>query len=279
MKFSVKHLLSVLPVLALLSGCDIVEGPKVDPNGFTGSNNKVLVEDFTGHMCGNCPRAHEQASALLDTYGDNLVVVAVHAGSFARVVPSLGYAYDFNTTLGAALEQEYQADNAGLPKGMINRRQWNGSYLTNFSDWGSFASSVLTEDPKLEIKIAPNYESGSRLLEVDVDMDYFTAGDANHYVVALITEDSIIAKQSDYSLSTGHVDDYVHNHVLRTVITPGNYGVPVKGNSIFAGEKITKSFSLTLPQDFRAEKCHVVAYVLDNVTHEIYQVEESSLIP
>jgi hypothetical protein len=279
MKFRIKHLLAALPLVAFLSGCDIVEGPKVDPTGFTGSTNKVLIEDFTGHMCGNCPRAHEQAKTLLDTYGDNLVVVAVHAGSFARVVPSLGYDYDFNTPLGTALEAEYQADNAGLPKGMVNRRQWAGKYLTNYADWGAAVSTVLAESPMLGMEISTSFENSSRQLDVEVNMEYFEAGNADHQLMVLITEDSIVAKQSDYSLASGYVGAYVHNHVLRTVITPGNYGVPVKGNTIFVAEQITKSFSITLPPDIREEHCHVVAYVLDNVTHEIYQVEESTLLP
>ncbi len=277
MKIKLIHLLLSAFTLLVLTSCDVVEGPKVDPEGFSGSANKVLIEDFTGHMCGNCPRAHEQATALHDTYGDNLVIVAVHAGTFARVVNSLGFTTDFNTEMGAKLEEEYDADNAGLPKGLINRRQYGGSYLTNYPDWSTHVSTVLAESPQLGLEMVSTYDDNSREFEVDVNMEYFTTGDATHQVVVLITEDHIISKQNDYSLASGHIDDYEQNHVLRAVVTPGVYGVPVKGSEIFLGEKITKTFNMVLPAEFVAENCHIVSYVLTSDTHEIIQVDEIKL--
>lgn len=277
MKTKLIPLLLAAFALFSVTACDVVEGPKVDPNGFSGSTNKVLVEDFTGHRCGNCPRAHEQAVALHDVYGENLVVVAVHAGTFANLLVSQGYTTDFKTEMGNKLEEEYSADNAGLPKGLINRRKFGASYLTNFSDWSSHVGTILSESPKLGMEMLSSFDNNSRELTVDVTMEYFTPGDATHQIVVLITEDKIISKQADYSLATGHIDDYEQNHVLRAVVTPGVYGVPVKGADIFLGEKITKSYTMALPAEFVAENCHVVSYVLTSDTHEILQVEEIKL--
>lgn len=278
MKSKFLNLILSASLLLGMMACDVVEGPKVDPAGFTGSANKVLIEDFTGHMCGNCPRAHEQATALLNTYGENLVVVAVHAGTFARVVNSLNFTEDFNTPMGAALEAEYEADNAGLPKGLVNRRKFGSSFLTNYPDWSTHVSTILAESPKMGLELASSYDANTRQIAIDANLEYFTEGDATHQIVVLITEDGIISKQNDYSLSTGHVDEYEQNHVLREVITPGIYGVPVKGSTIFLGEKVNLSFSHTLSSKFVAENCHIVAYVLESDTHEILQVEQIKVV-
>ena len=60
----------IVTFLAFVS-CDKVENPVipkkcnlanihvVDSNTTTMDSRKVLVQDFTGHTCGNCPRAAE----------------------------------------------------------------------------------------------------------------------------------------------------------------------------------------------------------------------------
>lgn len=275
MKLSPKYLLLILFGAALLNACDVVEGPKVDPNGFTGSTNKVLIEDFTGHMCGNCPRAHEQAASLINTYKDNLVIVAIHTGGFATVVPVLGYTTDFNTPMGDELGDYYNADQEGLPIGLVNRREWGGSPVTRYGNWGSLASTVLAEQPKMKMELTSVYDPTDRSIDLQTHLEYFTTGDANHQIVALITEDSIIAKQEDYTF--GHEDNYVHNHVLRTTITPGTWGVPVKGNQIFLGEKFDLSFTATLDTAWVPANCHIVVYVHDNLSKQVLQVDQIKL--
>jgi hypothetical protein len=275
MKSSLHYLLLVLCAAITLSACDVIKGDKIDPNGFTGSTNKVLIEDFTGHMCGNCPRAHERAASLKETYGENLVVVAVHTGGFATVVPVLGYTTDFKTPMGTELGVFYNADQEGLPIGLVNRRDWNGSPVTRYSDWGTFASAVLTEQPKIKMELTSDYDPSNRNLEVSAHLEYFTTGDASHQIVALITEDSIIAKQEDYTF--GAQPNYVHNHVLRASITPGTWGQPVKGNQIFLGEKFDLTFQTVLDTAWVPENCHVVVYVHNNSTKEVLQVDEVKL--
>ncbi len=280
MKSSIQFLLASLLALGTLTACDIVEGPKVDPSGFTGSTNKVLIEDFTGHRCGNCPRAHEKAASLKATYGENVVVVAIHAGGFAQLVPVLGYDYDFRTPMGTELEAYYQADAlTGLPIGLVGRRLWGGSALTRYADWGTDVGAVLAETPKMRMEVASAYDPSTRNLLLSVDLEYFITGNANHHIVAIITEDSIISQQEDYSLTNpSHIEDYVHMHVLRGAITPGGtWGTPVKNNTIVLGEKFALSYSATLDSAWVPEHCHVVVYVHDNVTKEILQVEEVKL--
>ncbi len=259
-----------------LSACDFIEGPKVDVSGFPANGNKVVIEDFTGHQCGNCPRAHEKAAELLGIYGDNLIVIAVHAGGFARVNTNTGYATDFTTDMGDELEAYYEADLAGLPVGLVNRRAVGGSPLVRFPNWSTALSAILTEAPKLKIDLAASYDETSRALSVDADLEYYTAANQNHQIVALITEDSIVAQQADYSLpAPSKIPDYVQNHVLRKTITPGTWGVTVKNGEIFAGEKLTKNFTTTLDSTWNAKHCEVVVYVIDNTTKEILQAEKT----
>lgn len=264
--------------IATLAACDVIEGPKVDPAGFSGASNKVLIEDFTGQMCGNCPNAHRQAATLKETYGENLVVIAVHSTGFATPVPALGFGTDFRTEMGTELATEYGAANAGLPVGLVNRREWNGSPMTRYANWGSLVGAVVAEEPKMRIELETDFAPDSRQLKIDVQLEYFTEGDAGHRLVVVIIEDSLISKQYDFSIPAQEVDEYVQNHVLRASITSGTWGVPVKNNPIFLGEKIVHSFSHVLDESYRPEKCSVVAYVRDDATKEVLQVQEAKLV-
>lgn len=41
---------------------------------------KVLIEDFTGQKCVNCPKATDEIHVLQETYGeDNIIAVGIHS--------------------------------------------------------------------------------------------------------------------------------------------------------------------------------------------------------
>lgn len=273
--------LSLLAVLMAfsLSACDIVEGDKICTECLVeGAGKKVIIEDFTGHQCGNCPRAHEKLDELEALYGEDLIIVSIHAGGFASLFPALGYTADYTTQIGNDLEAYYNADIEGLPIGMVNRRRWDdGNVLQKFGSWGTQIGVILGETPQMGIEMTAALSESGEQIEVAVEVEYYAAADANHNVVVILTEDSIVSKQSDYDLSTGYVAEYEHKHMLRASITQGSWGVPVKGGPIFAGETISKNFALQLDPAWDPSHFHVVAYVMDNVTKEILQAEEIKL--
>ena len=68
--------------LATLAGCDEVdEQDRFISMGDVEVKRNVLLEDFTGQDCSNCPTAHEVVASLKEQYGDAVVAVAVHATS------------------------------------------------------------------------------------------------------------------------------------------------------------------------------------------------------
>ena len=82
-----------------LYSCDEVTKDYLETRGSaredTSFVKKVLIEDYTGFTCGNCPYAHQEAARLHDEYGDNVIVMAVHASFYAN--PTTAHPYDFRT--------------------------------------------------------------------------------------------------------------------------------------------------------------------------------------
>ena len=73
-----KNIFKYIPILlfAFLISCDEVKNPLKPNNGKCGDETlpvpirKILVEDYTGHTCGNCPRAAEKIAYLQKNYCD-----------------------------------------------------------------------------------------------------------------------------------------------------------------------------------------------------------------
>ena len=84
-----------LPILGLFiffGSCDVIDGPVnedfvIDTSGGSSFDKAVLLIDFTGHKCGNCPTAGETAKMIESSFGDKVIVVASHVGTLAFPQP------------------------------------------------------------------------------------------------------------------------------------------------------------------------------------------------
>lgn len=296
----IRSLFSLLALVTLLAGismsCDYVDDPKpdvddgggtVDTTGTILDSNmtftkKVLLEDFTGHACGNCPRAHEKGEELYDLYGHDLVIVALHSGFFADpsgTIHGPNYTADYNSDISNAVDDHYSADNAGFPKGLIDRREYNGNALTNYPDWGAHVSTRLAEEPVMGIRVTSDFTSSSNLADITVEIEYKQAGTNNDYLVVLITEDSIQSHQKDYSLSPQDIPDYQHRHVARKAVTSSVWGERLSNDPIAIGDQFVVSYdNVTLDAGWNPEKCYVVAFVCDGTTKEVWNTDETSVV-
>ena len=279
-KFNFATLALAFFVFASFSACDFITGPKKDYTQLQNNSDRViLMEEFTGHFCGNCPRAHEKSALLKTLYPDNYVSIAVHAGGFARL-----YGPPFNDStsyfvipMGAALEDYYDADQAGFPKGMINLKTFNAKTLHNFADWGTYIGQELLLPPAMGIEITSAFNTGTRVADIEVGVEYFQAGTSFDNLTVVITEDSIIAPQEDYSQNPQAIEEYNHMDLLRLSVTSGTWGEQLKPSAINVGEQFIRNFSVTIPANINPDHCHVIAYINHATTKEVYQAAEEKL--
>ncbi len=72
----------VLLISLMLGGC-YEEQRVIKPFVPTG-NRVVLIEEFTGKGCTNCPKGSRELENLLTQFPNNLVAISLHAGFFAN---------------------------------------------------------------------------------------------------------------------------------------------------------------------------------------------------
>ncbi|MCG3167732.1 MAG: hypothetical protein POELPBGB_03527 [Bacteroidia bacterium] len=286
------------PVLALaafifsFSACDIIEPPYTEGNGVdtvlcppqdfetvTNHTRKILVEDYTGHTCGNCPRAAETAASLINTYGEQVVVMAVHVGFFAQPKnnPDSSYAADYRTEFGNELNTFFGNDAAGLPNGMVNRKPMGGSSpILSYNSWTSAVNAEVALAPVADIYIKPQYNQAGNTACADVKVEFLSALSGEYKLSVFLTEDSVINWQKDYDATPSDIPDYVHRHMLRTSFN-GTWGEIIGTAPIAAGSSDIKRYSITLNSGWNSEHLHIVAFVYNTATYEVIQAEEISL--
>lgn len=267
----------------LQNSCDKIDGPYIknntvvppDTTNDTITLRKVLVEDFTGHKCGYCPRATREIEDLKQIYGDRLISISVHAGFFASTnVPP--FTYDFKCAESVELDNDFGVSAAGNPNGMVNRKQVNGNYIVSYTSWAAEIDQVLSDtDPAaIRISITADYDSISRQLDTEVQLDFASDLLGPHKLSVYLIEDSIVNWQKDYDATPNDNPNYVHREVLRGSMN-GTYGDVI--SSTLAGDTVLRNFSTTLNTGWDAQHMSLVVFVYDDTTKEIIQVEQKHL--
>ena len=101
----------------------------------------------------------------------------------------------------------------------------------------------------------------------------------NLKLVVLLTEDSIISAQTDYSLSRGTISDYEHNHMFRCGFNTA-WGEELFSGTVIKGDTESKTYSMNLDANFIENKCNVVAFIYDDdaTFKTILQAEQKAVI-
>lgn len=252
--------------------CDVIEEPykKDNTGGNTGGGDEitknVLLEDFTGVRCNNCPAAGELAINLQNQYGHNLIVLGVHAGFLAN---PMGTYPDFMTEEGTEWYTNFGFTSN--PIGTVNRKLNAGTYGFDSPSWGEAVASAMQEEAQVEMTAEIEYNS--RNLNVKISSEFLAEMPNTYNLTVLIMEDSIVGKQLT---PNGNVDDYVHRHVFRECIN-ATWGEEINNTSIAPGDVIEKSYTTTLNEAYNEDQCYVIAYISDSNTKEVLQVIEEKI--
>lgn len=268
----------IISGIFFFSACEIVDPPYLEnPGGGDTSQftKRVLIEDYTGHNCPNCPSAAETAKQLKGIYGDQVVVMAVHAGWFATPNPNDPlFAFDFRTPAGNAWNDYFQIDT--YPAGMVNRIPDNaGTYLIPPGNWGATVAAELEKNAEAKITIHNDFDNSTKRLTTNVFTEFTTPQSDPFNLIVCVTQDSIIGGQKfPTSIDTA----YVFMDVLRGSLN-GDWGEDVTdGEPIETNVKYEKTYSINFEPEWIAKNCHVVAFVYNTATKSILQVEEKEVI-
>lgn len=270
--------ISLIFATVFITACDIIEPPFKQQTGQIGTaERKVLLEDYTGHTCVNCPTAALLSQNLKNIYGDKLIVMDVHAGYFARP-QSAPFNADYRSQAGEAWDQFFNISANGNPNALINRMKNNTFWHFPPGSWSTRVAEAMQGEATAKIELNTTFNASSRRLDITAKTIFVSARQGSVKLQVCLVEDSLVSAQRNNDPNAGTtplIEQYVHRHVLREAVN-GIWGDPILSNPQ-PGNSATKSYQLTLPSAYKAEHCSVVVFVYDAETYEVLQVEEKHL--
>lgn len=277
MKFILKYSIITLFASLLFSACDIIDNPIKDggirpPEDSTVVLRKVVIEDFTGHICKNCPNAAKKIKELKAAYGDQVIGIAIHAGPSNFTGVTTDYPDDFTTAEGTQIFNFFQIP--ALPMGMVSRIGYTPTgtgHLKTYSSWPSVTAGLVDDTAKFDIKASTNLTASTGDYTVDIEVEALDNYTNDVNFVVMLLESKIIGPQ----LMPDNVrnPDYEFDHTLRQTITDA-LGDPLNVDAIVLGEKYVKQVKGKIDPSWDPQHCEVVVYVMDVTTKEILQAEE-----
>lgn len=278
-----KIFLSIISLAVVITGfvaCDKVTDIYETPPAPEDNRRKILIEDYTGHKCGNCPRAARFIyDSLQTTYPGQIITFSVHAGFYAKPLPLPGAGcdtVDYRTDAGNKWDTLFQVTAQGNPTGMVNRVKDATDHVLYSSEWASASAKLFEKEADALIDIERTYNSGSRALSTTISTEFLNSLPGSYKLVVVITENNLVSCQKDDDATPVIVQDYVHKHVLRGAIN-GHLGDAIALNPE-EGDTESKTFNYTLNANWVDTNCSIVAFVYDEATYEIIQAEEIKLI-
>ncbi len=283
---NLKFIFAVILIATIISGCDYVYPTKQTTTNTVDTATyirKVLIEDYTGHYCGNCPLAAIAIDTIISLYGSKIVPIAVHApitpGSWADTV-SYGphYRTNFTTPTGDIWDATFAMSAGGNPCGGVDRIGGPNNFRTPYSTWALSAATELALPVAADIKIANHYNTTTRVITDTIICKYLQAVDSAYSLSVVVTEDSVIDYQHFYLPSAHDDPNYVFNHILRAPMN-GTWGDTLSTGHQPAMATFTKIYSLDLNTVYqikagKEKHCHVVAFIFNTITKEVIQAEE-----
>lgn len=235
---------------------------------------KILIEEYTGFKCTNCPDGARKIADLLTIYGDTLVPVSIHSGTFAEPGESGGHSYvtDFRTVAGDDYNTTFLEPGSPYPSAVINRTRFNSLYVQKKENWQTIINSEISNSTSTVpvLKVHTFYSEESHSLYCEASILFNESSSTNYGIVFLLIEDNIIDVQLDGGT---FVEDYDHHHVLREALS-NPFGDPVNATSVSIGEEITVgSDYLELDAFWKANDCEVVAVLVDLSSSEVKQAQ------
>lgn len=226
----------------------IVEGGEIEPTGKT-----VLIKDFTGARCVNCPAAAEYAHNLqhqLDE--DHIFIMSVHAGYLAQPIGSFP---NFLTEEGT----EWYNNHDSNPLFAVDHVALTDGNTFNEGQIDAPVTAALEEEQTFEIVVDRQFEEASRHLQVNVQAIALVDFDGEFYITACLVEDHITGWQTT---PAGVDKEYDFRNVFRGTLN-GAYGEAFEEYHVDSDDTFFFSYSTDINADYNADECYLMVYVYD----------------
>lgn len=230
---------------AVLTSCDSVSEPdRIVPAEII-PQRALLIEEFTGQRCTNCPDGHAVIKDMLVSLGDSVVPVSIH--------PTSIYAEPSIMGLKTATGEEYYkaAGSPALPTAVINKQ----TNPLQVQEWGSAVNHLILDSTPFTVKAENTLSADGDKMNIKVA--YSSGEDFTGKLQVWVLENHVIGMQIDHGT---RIDAYDHMHVFRQAVN-GTWGEDV---TLKAHEAQNAEYTVDINPFWTPENVYVVAFLYDN---------------
>ena len=295
MNIKLQHIFVLAVITGLLwTGCDKVDEGLVVTNeqniplntdtvfvidSVMVNQKQVLLEDFTGHKCVNCPEAGIAAHEWAEGYDHRLIIYAVHAGFQAFPDATGPYTYDFTNPTGDEIFNYF--NQPFNPSGTVNRVEYDGNTVLIFvtGDWEQAIPVELAKPNVIDMKVINKYFPNTNSVQISISSTVKAALTGQYKIVVVIVEDLIVKPQKNNNEEIGPVPDWLdfhHRNVLRDAVT-STFGEYVSADgTLVQGETYYNQFYYEMDEPWVSDTAdyNIITYIFDEVNDDILQVAE-----
>lgn len=265
-KFNLYIGTAALCSMALFNSCDNiddndrfipVERPKIE--------RVVLIEEFSGQNCVNCPKAADAIHDILKIYPESVVAVCFQPKDVEYTMNVGGLTTDL-----AKEYYEYYKPNA-FPAALIN----GGTITNNYDTWATDIISAFAVPAPATLNATTLFDEETMELKVNYEVVFNQMYSGPLNIVLWLTESNIVTVQT---MPDGSRDrNYVHNHILRTALN-GTWGESI-GSSFVTEQVVEGSVTFTLDSKWKPENCEVVGCLMQPGSKAVEQACSAPVIP
>jgi len=276
-----KRLFLLIFGLAIFISCDKIDEPLKSSGvsclkcNVTESENFitekiVLIEEFTGATCNNCPKATDEANQIIADNPGKVLLLGIHSSNFAVPDTVNGYTADFRTDVGSEIYTF--ANPLGLPAGLVDRTdQGSASFNKSYLAWENKATTILSQSPNADIGLlaTSTYDDSSKTVCLVAKFKAMAdLSNRNINWTGFLAENGIIAPQKlpDNSKKS----DYEHNHVLRAGFN-GAFGESIPDFTGEVNSVACSSRAVDVLPDWNTSNLEAFVLAYDTDTYEILQ--------
>lgn len=242
---------------------------------------RILIEEFTGVTCTNCPAGHTKIKNMIEANAGRISAIGYQPFNIGQANPAKETRTDNRTQKGTDLGKSF-GGVPYLPCAAFNRVPEGGELLRARTQWDAMLANRLKETSPLNMTMTSAYDSTTRELTVTVRVAYTADVSTKHNLTVALTEDHIIDAQEEL-IAGGQIithEDYDHKHVFRDFLSS------VTGEAVLdsmavktAGRVYERRFTAKLDPKWNAANCTITAFVhnQDGADRAVLQVVDKSL--
>ena len=276
--------LLILSFGVLLNGCDVIDEPfkdsisPIDTLGLVQSDTiiqtqkAVLIEDFTGHRCKNCPKASKAINELDSLFNSQVIPLAIHAGPSNFTGVNNEYPTDFTTEYGDDLATHFGI--SALPMGLVQRIDYPNSHQKTYTAWAGITNLELAKSPEALFTLSSEYDALNRVTVLNYSIEIVSNQINPLWIAVYVKETGIISPQ--LMPNNARNETYIHKNVFRSA-PYGPLGISISENGGTPGQVFTGSVPASIDPLWDANECEWVIIIYDQSNYKVIQPASISL--